>query len=260
MDRTTPSATRPAPRLAPGVHVVHRDDEHLQVGLDPPARVIVRRDHTAVTTLESLRGRPGPTAVEPSPALLRSLDTAGLLAHPQAPRTGSVAVVDRGLGLHALRRLLEGGGVEAAADPASADLVVVGAPAPVPRALLDDWVRDGTTHLVLAGTGHPGSLRLGPLVEPGSTACLRCVDAAESTHDPRRTLVVEQLAVRPAAPLDPALVAVGAAWAAREVAAYVAGRRPATWSATLDLDPPVPRHRVWERHPHCGCAWDDLPY
>ncbi|MCW2812836.1 MAG: hypothetical protein JWN84_291 [Nocardioides sp.] len=251
-----------ATRLAPGVHVVARDDDHVQVGLDPPGRVVVRRDRELLALLDDLaHGRPtaptGPAAL----TLLGSLDHAGLLAPPaRDDRPGTVTVVDRGLGLGPLTRLLASSGIGPPRDERPPDLYVVGSPGPVPRSALDGWLCEGAPHLVLAGTGTPGSLRLGPLVEPGVSACQRCVDAAEAVHDPRRTLVVEQLAALPTPALDPAVVAIGLAWAAREAAAYVAGARPPTWSGTVDLGGAEPVVRSWQRHPHCGCAWDVLPY
>jgi hypothetical protein len=194
-------------------------------------------------------------------------DRAGLLtrtaerpAPPVPPRSATVALVDLGLGLEPLVPLLQRSGVRRVAGDRSPDLHVLGAPGPVTRASLDGWVAEGAPHLLLTGTGTPGSLRLGPLVEPGTTACLRCVDAAEATRDPRRTLVVEQLAGLPARPPDPAVVALALAWAAREVATFLAGGRPLTWSGTVDLAGPAPVVRTWQRHPHCGCAWDVLPY
>lgn len=251
-------------RLLPGVHVVQRDDDHVQVGLDPPARVVVRRDPDLLAALADLhRGRGLRTGGPAVDALLRSLTDAGFLAPPEPPprcEPGTVALVDRGLGLTPLTHLLQRSGVGPARAGHPPDLHVVGSPGPLPRAELDDWLSEGAPHLVLAGTGRPGSLRLGPLVEPGVTACLRCVDAAEAVLDPRRTLVLEQLAALPAAPLDPALVALGLAWAAREVASYVAGGRPLTWSGSVDLSAGDPVVRTWRRHPHCGCAWDVLPY
>ncbi|MEO9323473.1 hypothetical protein ABFT23_08290 [Nocardioides sp. C4-1] len=249
-------------RLAPGVHVVDRDDDHVQVGLDPPARVIVARDALLVSALRDLgRGRPvrarGPRVDE----LLSALDAAGLVVTTRPARSvaGTAALLDRGLGLGHLARLLGRSGVVVTTDGAAADVTVVAAHGPVPRRLLDDWVRDGHPHLVLAGAGPAGSLRLGPLVQPGLTACLRCVDAAESSADPRRPLAIEQLAELPTAPLDPAVVTVGSGWAAREVTAFLRGERPVTWSASIDLDEPVPAVRQWRRHPHCGCVWDALP-
>ncbi|MDO9458055.1 hypothetical protein [Nocardioides sp.] len=263
MTREASAATAAAAaRLAPGVHVVPRDDDHVQVGLDPPARVIVRRDPDLLGLLDALRrGWPTPEPTASEAALLGALDEAGLLvvAGRQAPASGTVALVDLDLGLGPMADLLRRRGVTAATAAAPPDLYVVGSAGPVARADLDDWLSEGAPHLLLAGTGRPGSLRLGPLVEPGVTACQRCVDAAEADLDPRRTLVVEQLAALPTAPLDPALVAVGLAWAAREAAAYVAGGRPLTWSATVDLDGPAPVVRTWQRHPHCGCAWDVMP-
>ena len=264
MTRTRTAAT---PRLAPGVHVVPRDDDHVQVGLDPPARVLVRRRPDLLALLDDLvRGRPPTLATPEAVTILAGLRRAGLLVEtdpPPAPRrdvTRTVALVGLGLGLDPLRTLLEGSGVRSATRGRPPDLYVLGSPRPVPRSRLDEWLGEGAPHLLLAGTGTPGSLRLGPLVEPGTTACQRCVDAEEAARDPRRTLVVEQLAALPARPLDPALVSLALAWAAREVVTYLDGRRPATWSGTIDLDPVVPLTRSWQRHPHCGCAWDVLPY
>lgn len=262
---STPTAvSSEAVRLAPGVHVVPRDDDHVQVGLDPPARVIVRRDPELLSVLECLRrGWPHPLSSPAAVGLRRALDAAGLLAAPAPRHDGTVTLLDHGLGLGPLVRLLRSSGVAAVVGSAGStppDLYLVGSAAVLPRSVLDEWLCDGTPHLVVAGTGRPGSLRVGPLVEPGVTACLRCVDAAESEHDPRRSLVLEQLAALPAAPLDPPLVALALAWAAREATAYVGGQRPLTWSGTVDLTGSQPVVQTWDRHPHCGCAWDDLPY
>ncbi|WP_139978254.1 hypothetical protein [Nocardioides litoris] len=254
-------------RLAPGVHVVRRDDDHVQVGLDPPARVVVRRDERLLGLLDELRHGVRLPVDDPARAgLVRALTDAGLLVGPApddaaGPATPTVRLVDRGLGIRRLDTMLRRAGVGPDVAGVAPDLVVLASAAPVPRAVLDDWVADGTPHLLLAGPGRPGALRLGPLVEPGLTACLRCVDAAEAVDDPRRPLVVEQLACRPAPLPGPGVLDLALAWAAREAAAYIAGRRPLTWSGTVDLDEGAdPVVRSWPRHPHCGCAWTDLPY
>ena len=113
-------------------------------------------------------------------------------------------------------------------------------------ARLDDWMRSGTPHLVVRE--GPGGPLLGPYVVPGATACLRCVDAHLGEHDPRRALVVEQVAttppLRPSEP-DPALRALALAWAVRDLAAGAEGGVPATWSATVALGAaPADRHDV----------------
>ena len=106
---------------------------------------------------------------------------------------------------------------------------------------------------------HPRGYRVGPFVEPGVTACLRCVDAHLGERDPRRGVVVEQLAGRTAAPDDLALEALAVTWAVRDALRYLAGADPSTWSATVDLDLELdPLRQAWTRHPHCGCAWDAL--
>lgn len=262
-------------RLRPGLHVVRREAGQLQVGLDPPHRVIVADDPRCLDLLELLRhgaplGALG-TLDSVQTRLLRGLRHAGLLLEVSdegegpggwAPR--SVALLDRGLtpGLDALAALLEDGAVEVVPDGGRVvpDLVVACSSGPLPRATVDPWLADGTPHLLLGGTGEPGSLRLGPLVEPGMTACLRCIDAAEAAGDPRRRLVVEQLATRTPAPLDALALSLALAWAARDIKTFLAGGVATTWSATVDLHEPLPTVHRWPRHPECGCCWDELPY
>ncbi|MDQ6640995.1 MAG: hypothetical protein M3Y66_00670 [Actinomycetota bacterium] len=103
-------------------------------------------------------------------------------------------------------------------------------------------------------------------MSPGQTACLRCVDAHHADSDPRWPLLVAQQAAQTAhprpdgvpEPVDPVLARLAVAWAARDLASHVAGRQPATWSATLWL----PAHLAdtesvsWLRHPECGCSWN----
>lgn len=255
------------PRLLPGLHVLRRDSRHLQVGLDPPARVVLPDDPETVALLAGLRGETPlpPTLTATQRGALDALAEADLLdGGTGASRVpGSVAVVAAGLDLGPLRDLLVAAGVEVADDDRSLpSLYVVGSAGPLPRGLVDPWAAEGAPYLVLCGTGRPGVLRVGPLVEPGLTACLRCVDAHEAAHDPRRPLLLEQLAGLPAPPVDPVTLAWASAWAAREIRTHLAGHASLTWSTTLDLDgsTPAPTPRTWQRHPDCGCAWDELPY
>ncbi len=129
---------------------------------------------------------------------------------------------------------------------------------------IDDLVREGAPHLLVVSRG--GVLELGPFVSPGHTACLRCVDAHRAEPDPRRHLVVEQIAQAVAAgafePRDELLWSLALAWAVRDLVRFAEGSRPSTWSASYEIGPlDPPRSHEWERHPHCGCAWDALlPY
>jgi hypothetical protein len=72
---------------------------------------------------------------------------------------------------------------------------------------------------------------------------------AEACRRPRRDGIPE--------PLDPLLATVAAGWAARDLATYVDGGRPSTWSTTLTLDADLTavETRTWSRHPDCGCSW-----
>ncbi|MDP2774844.1 MAG: hypothetical protein Q8O61_14930, partial [Nocardioides sp.] len=155
-------------------------------------------------------------------------------------------------------RLLRLSGAGVAGPGELADVWLVASTGEVTRSVLDDLLREGTPHLVLRGA--LGSLQLGPFVVPGLTACLRCVDAHHAETDPRRALVVEQVALAPGTegpPSDPALQALAVAWAVRDLLRFVEGDRPSTWSATHHLGPTdAPSTQQWRRHPHCGCAWD----
>jgi hypothetical protein len=109
----------------------------------------------------------------------------------------------------------------------------------------DQWSVESLPHLVVRL--GPASVRVGPFVQPGVTACMRCLAAAG---------LPATAALAAYADLDPALLMVGLGWAVRDLATWQAGQLPTTWSATLtiraDLRPEITR---WPRHPHCGCSW-----
>ena len=68
-------------------------------------------------------------------------------------------------------------------------LVGVGEP---DRELLDAWTRAGTPYLLVRLT--EGRAVVGPFVVPGTTACLRCLDAHHTDADPAWPLLVRQYA------------------------------------------------------------------
>ena len=117
------------------------------------------------------------------------------------------------------------------ATPAVWLLVHEGEPA---RERLDPLVRDGIAHLLV--TSAEDRVEVGPFVVPGRTACLRCVDAQRAVADPRRRLVVEQVARAVEAgatvPRDHALWGWALGWAARDLARHAEGDRPSTWSTS----------------------------
>ncbi len=244
--------------LHPGLHVVRRDDHHLQVGLEPPWRLVLPDDPDVRRVLAELAA-----GVTPTPSTVaghrawRDLRAAGMVVSPApAGPPARIAVTGAGRAVGEAARLLAEAGTVPAGGTGAADLTLVLSPGEPRRETVDDLVRDGRAHLLL--TASPTGYRVGPLVVPGETACLRCVDAHLAERDPRRGVVVEQLAGRPADPDDPVLESLAVAWAVRDALRHVAGEPTATWSATLDLGRDLaPARREWRRHPHCGCSWAD---
>lgn len=97
--------------------------------------------------------------------------------------------------------------------------------------------------------------RVGPLVEPGSGPCLRCLDLARRDADAAWPVVAAQLAGRPAASCTPRAALDASALAASVIDDRLAhGRWPlAAASFTLERPGALPRRRRHEPHPECGC-------
>jgi hypothetical protein len=250
--------------LRPGLRVVRRDDRHLQLGLDPPDRVVL----PDLPGLERALTAPGRPTTPEVGELIDRLAADGWLVDAEqdaarrrqrAARRPPVAVsADPGLA-EPLARAWRLAGVTALdeasiPDPRAVRLVATtGEPR---RTTSDRLVRDDVPHLWLAVL--PGRVRIGPFVDPGLTACLRCLDAHLGDRDPRRATVLLQLEDQPRAafPPDPLGVLVGCAWAVRDVVRRLDGLVPSLRSATLTVGDDLQlERRDWLRHPHCGCAW-----
>jgi hypothetical protein len=119
-------------------------------------------------------------------------------------------------------------------------------------------MRDQIPHLAAAADEAIGIV--GPLVIPGQTACLRCMDLARTDRDPAWPLILAQLAGREPDLLacDAPLAAAVAAHAAAQALAFI--DRPAETGAvangTLELVLPSWqwRRRTWPPHPDCDCG------
>lgn len=270
-------STRPV--LRPGFVAVRRAAGELQVG-DLGVRAVLSDDADVRRLLDVLSD---PTATWETPTglaalrALRRLTDAGLaVPEPRSPRQRQLAaaygaswprreraraeadvVVSGTSSLTAsLTTLLAEEGVTASRGlrpRSSAGLILAATEGPVRRELLD-----ASPGPVLPVAVLPDRWEIGPLVVPGRTACLRCVDATRSAEDPRLPLVVEQLGRRQTpVPVSPATARLGLGLAVREVLAWVDGDAPASWSATLTVPASgLPHATPWLRHPECGCAWD----
>jgi bacteriocin biosynthesis cyclodehydratase domain-containing protein len=121
----------------------------------------------------------------------------------------------------------------------------------------DSLARVGTPHLLATVEETRGVV--GPLVLPGSSPCLRCLQLVRTSLDPAWPAVSAQLdqAPRSAQACDGVLAAAVAAQAALQVLQLLEGDSPATLGGTLELELPGWRwrRRSWPQHPDCPCAW-----
>ena len=135
----------------------------------------------------------------------------------------------------------------------------------------DRLLRADTPHLLVSV--RETTAVVGPLVVPGESACLRCLDLRRSDRDPDWPLIAAQLAAAPprapAPACDVALASLAASVAALQALAWLdAGATaldvgattsplPATFDGTLEITLPDwrIRRRPWSRHPACGCHW-----
>jgi len=277
------------PVLAPGVRVLRRSRDVLQVGLAPHRRVLlpdseqVRRTlgqlQRAETPADDLGSRevldalapvlvdatglvvPGVAAGDVAAAAL--LDPVGYLDRIASRRRATVRV-QGALDDVDPRPLLTAAGLstEPREHGRPPSVVLVLGVGEVDRDDVDPWLRSGVPHLVVRLL--EGDAIIGPFVEPGRTACLRCLDA-HRTEDDHRAAVLAASHARAgrhrhdgvAEPVDTALATLAVAWAVRDVVSHVEGERPATWSTTVRLSATLATvtQTEWRRHPACGCSW-----
>jgi bacteriocin biosynthesis cyclodehydratase domain-containing protein len=256
---------RPNPRLTlrAGLPVVRRDDRHLQIGVDEPDRVVLPDRPGLYDALRAPGGR-WPEGLVPTRNRLEAdgwlVDQSALDSRRRADaaRRPPVALDSTPPWPDVLVRTAAAAGVVVSPG---AGLRVVAGPGEPRRATSDRLVRDDVVHVWVAA--FPDRVRIGPLVAPGRSACLRCVDAHLGDRDVRRATVLHQVEQLPPPVFraDPSLLQLAAAWVIRDVVRALDGARPSLFSATVTVtaDLEVVR-REWSRHPHCGCAWDSVDH
>jgi bacteriocin biosynthesis cyclodehydratase domain-containing protein len=296
------------PAIRPGLQPIWRNDDTVQLGVDPRRAVAITGMSRAADVIRLLDGsrdreqviaeaRRCAVPVEVTERVLTVLAAAGALIDyparllrslPPELRRGLLPVLavasmssqdcDGGAGVLARRTataievsgcgpiaatttdLLIRSGLavhsEESGAHGAADLtVLIGRPQPEHAAELHRMRRP---HLVVSAAEAIGIV--GPLVEPGRTACLHCLDTARAEHDPAWPLLLAQVASRGADPLgcDPILATAVAAQAAAVVVA-MADRAPlaaAARNGTLELVLPAWqwRRRSWLPHAACSCG------
>jgi hypothetical protein len=135
--------------------------------------------------------------------------------------------------------------------------VLTGRPDPV---LLAALMRDRVPHLIAHADEAIGSV--GPLVLPGHSACVRCVDLSKAARDPAWPRILAQASGTSAAPAatracDTVLAAATAALATAQALTLIDRvGQPAAAGGTLEVVLPEWQwqRRDWPPHPACTCG------
>lgn len=173
-----------------------------------------------------------------SPALVRSRRP-GTFVVQTADDLPTAAVRAVLAALPARSRLVAWAGTDTAPVAAGSRVVLLAAHRVDPRRA-STLLREGVVHLPLVLDGS--SATIGPVVHPGRTACLSCLDATAQRLDGSWPLLAAQLLARRCATADVALAAE-----AGRAARHLLSARPGVPSRSLRLRVDSLR-RVWEDH------------
>jgi bacteriocin biosynthesis cyclodehydratase domain-containing protein len=257
---------------------VWRDPFSLQFGVDP-ARVVLREVSSAeehmISALTNGISRSGLSMVARAsgaaePEVVRLLDRIGPLLLPEKPRarTTTVAIVGTGPTVERIARAVAQSGhlVEVSPTAGRAGASACDFGIAVGHYVLEPesygfWLRRDLPHLpVIFGDGVA---TIGPLVEPGRTPCLYCLEHFRRDADPSWAAIAAQLWGRRSSAETPLVSREIAALASRIAIQRLSESRPApalpvaATSLRLDVESGKQTRRDWMPHPSCGCL--ELP-
>jgi bacteriocin biosynthesis cyclodehydratase domain-containing protein len=262
------------PVVRPGSPLLRRDAAHLQIGTTPgvvvpdrPGLLAFLRLLDGVRDLDRLRrvARAEVPELDDDPAdVLRPLMAAGAVVdasslRPRPLRLTASMHVDPGAHRFGaiVRDALTDVGVRGLDSPDPDLLVVVSCGEPG-RSVFSAAAQQSIAHLPVVLDDD--RVRVGPLVRPGLTPCLGCLDLTRADWDPAWPVLLHQLG-RPghlAAPpvVDPVVLHVAAAEIAAEVRALATGRPVRTSGAVVAIGPTHGDRDSWPVafHHACGCA------
>lgn len=134
-----------------------------------------------------------------------------------------------------------------------ADLAIVVNPQQPPTLTAEVHARRRLPYLMV--TIADGAVNIGPLVVPGRTPCIACVEFHHRDAVPRWCLFGSD-----DSPVEVALRELAVATTACQAMQYLDGIPCQARATTIQLRPPFGmRRRVWEPHPSCGCQRADRP-
>lgn len=113
----------------------------------------------------------------------------------------------------------------------------------------------GASHLVVSCRELMG--RVGPLVQPGESACQFCLELTRRDIDPGWAHIWRQRRAVATPDADAVLVAITANLAAAHVLDWLTDGQPPSVGGVIDVTAPhgATSLRRIARHPECGCAW-----
>ncbi|MFB9250850.1 ThiF family adenylyltransferase [Sphaerisporangium melleum] len=135
------------------------------------------------------------------------------------------------------------------------DLVVLAPVGPLDALVTHELVTLGLPHLLATAGEGVGSV--GPLVLPGVTSCLRCLELTRRDRDPSWPMLGARLGGFPAGEIacGTVLSTLVAAHAAAEALGCVDGLEPTVTNSTVDVMPDWRwKKRSWRAHPQCRCS------
>lgn len=223
----SPLSPKTITRLDPGVPLLWRDSDTLQLGVDGDIRLSVDEpwivpllarmaDGFRMNTFDVIAHGAGAPRQEARQLLSRLRPL--LIDDPAAPRSAwveSVGITD-GRCEYRMREALADEGVQPGdrQDPSHCGVILVQGAAAALH--LSSYLRDDIAHLPVAL--ERGRTTVGPLVVPGETPCLSCRDGHERDRDPAWPRLHAQLIGRSPGPVSTARIAEAATLAARLLA------------------------------------------
>jgi hypothetical protein len=136
---------------------------------------------------------------------------------------------------------------EAETNTSSFDLVIATEqPAPEDH---QRWISEGQRHLFIT-TEDGGTIRIGPLVQPGKSPCLRCMELSDDRPDPIRDL--------PMIEIPHSLVSLVSGIVAADISNLAYSALSVFWATTIRYSLRefiAPQFQKLEPHPGCGCFW-----
>lgn len=252
-------------RLDPRHPLLWRTPQSLQFGLDRPSVVLEKLTHADELVIAALVcgvSRSGAQMIGHSAglddadltALLDRLEPA--LEHP-TPRLAPASAVVTGIGETAERlgRLLADEGVHVLPDgpEVNPEIAVIVAHYVIEPEDHGRWLRRDIPHCAVIFGDE--TVRIGPIIRPGTGACLYCLERQHTDSDSAWPAMASQLWRRRSG-LESSLLAQEVATAVTRLVLAHRVVQPVESATTLEIDARTGERMLREtrNHPDCGCA------